>query len=375
MRRLILVLAVSLLAAAARAQSLQDLFQKTKAQVKGGAWQDAMKTMDALEAAAAGPANEGARKQLAAPVAFYRGVCEANLGDEAAAQASFQLFLDQVPNATMDPAVYSKKAVAAFEFAKKQAAPPAIPSSSGSLFNAFQEFKEPPNSSDPPDENWARGPEQWIMTAEEKKTWASLQSGGDRAEFVEKFWESRNPRPGNPDNTFKTGFERRVAFADAHFVQDEKKRGSLTDRGMVFVLLGPPTYGGRRPIQPGEDTSEAAGMSTVTSGSVFAAQAGAAASSPSGRITSGQSAAIADRMTGPGSQAAESNNNYQEVWHYRRELLPKGIGYQQVDVVFVTKHGYGQNVLQRDDATLMTLDVAKSKPAPAPSNDEAGGKS
>ncbi len=374
MRRLVLVLAVSLLATAARAQSLQELFQKTKEQVKAGAWQEAMKTMDALESASAGPANEGARKQLAAPIAFYRGVCEANLGDAAAAQTSFQAFLDQVPNATLDPSVYSKKAVAAFDAAKKRTAAPA-PGSSPSIFTAFQEFKEPPNSSDPPDENWANGPEQWIMTSEEKKTWAGLQSGGERAEFVEKFWESRNPRPGNPDNTFKTGFERRVAFADAHFVQDEKKRGSLTDRGMVFVLLGPPTYGGRRPIRPGEDTSEAGGMSTVTSGAVFAAQSGAAAASPSGRITSGQSAAIADRMTGPGSQAAESNNNYQEVWHYRRELLPKGIGYQQVDVVFVTKHGYGQNVLQRDDATLMTLDVAKKKPASAQSNDEAGGKS
>ena len=374
MRRLILVLAVSLLAAAARAQSLQELFQKTKAQVKGEAWQDAMKTMDALEAAAAGPANEGARKQLAAPLAFYRGVCEANLGDAAAAQTSFQAFLDQVPNATMDPSAYSKKAVAAFESARRQTAGPAIPKSSGSLYTAFLEFKEPPNSSDPADANWASGPEQWIMTAQEKKTWASLQSGGDRVEFVDKFWESRNPRPGNPDNTFKTGFERRVAFADAHFVQDEKKRGSLTDRGMVFVLLGPPTYGGRRPIKPGEDSSEASGMSTVTSASVAAAQASAAMNSPSGRINSGQSAAIADRMTGPGSQAAESNNNYQEVWHYRRELLPKGIGYQQVDVVFVTKHGYGKDVLQRDDATLMTLDVAK-KPASGQGNGEAGGKS
>ncbi len=104
-------------------------------------------------------------------------------------------------------------------------------------------------------------------------------------------------------------------------------------------------------------------MSTVTSGAVATAQAGAQVNSPSGRITSGQAAAIADRMTGPGTQAAESNNNYQEVWHYRKELLPKNVGYLQVDVVFVTKHGYGTNVLQRDTATLQTLDAAKRKPA------------
>ena len=129
---------------------------------------------------------------------------------------------------------------------------------------------------------------------------------------------------------------------------------------MVFVVLGPPTYGGRRPIRTGEDTSEAAGMSTVSSGTASPmAQAGAQAASPSGRTTSSANAALVDRMTGPGTQAAESNNNYQEVWHYRKELLPKNIGYLQVDVTFVTKQGYGVDVLQRDDPTLMTLAAAK----------------
>jgi GWxTD domain-containing protein len=201
------------------------------------------------------------------------------------------------------------------------------------------------------------------MTAEEKRNWVNLTSDDQRAEFVDKFWESRNPHPGSPDNTYRTGFERRAAFADVYFNQDEKKRGSLTDRGMVFVLLGPPTWGGRRPIRTGEDTSEAAGLSTVTSGSAAIATAGAAASSPSGKISSGQAAAISDRYSGPGTQAAESHNNYQEVWHYRKELLPKNVGYLQVDVVFVTKHGYGKNVLQRDSPTLATLDAAKRKPA------------
>ena len=200
------------------------------------------------------------------------------------------------------------------------------------------------------------------MTADEKKTWATLTSGADRVEFVDKFWEARNPNPGSPDNVFKTTFERRVAFADARFGRTEEKRGSLTDRGMVFVLLGPPTYGGRRPIRSGEDSSEAAGMSTFSSGSVAVALGSAAAASPSGKISSGQAAAIADRMTGPGSQAAESSNNYQEVWHYRKELLPKNVGYLQVDVTFVTKQGYGVDILQRDDPTLLTLAAAK-KPA------------
>ena len=366
MTRVKLALILLIVSASLQAESLGDLFQKTKAQVKSGQWAEALKTLDTLEAEAAKPGNEGYRKQVAGPAAFYRGVCDANLDRADAARASFQTFLATVPNASIDPAMYSKKAVAAFEQARQAAGAPAgsaVPASGGpSLFQRYQEFKPPPNAADPPDARWADGPVQWIMTSEEKRNWTSLTSDDQRAEFVEKFWESRNPHPGSSDNTYRTGFERRAAFADAYFNQDETKRGSLTDRGMVFVLLGPPTWGGRRPIRTGEDTSEAAGMSTVSAAQVQMAQASAMAGSPSGKISSGQAASIADSMTGPGTKAAESNNNYQEVWHYRKELLPKNVGYLQVDVVFVTKHGYGTNVLQRDPNTLTTLDAAKRKP-------------
>src|SRR4029450_11320931 len=113
------------------------------------------------------------------------------------------------------------------------------------IFTTFQEFKMPPNSQDVAGSRWAEGPVPWIMTSAEKSRWDDLAPGADWQEFVDQFWEARNPEPGNPDNVFKTTFERRVAFADAHFLQDEETRGSLTDRGMVFVLLGPPTYAGK----------------------------------------------------------------------------------------------------------------------------------
>ncbi|HWZ86896.1 MAG TPA: GWxTD domain-containing protein [Thermoanaerobaculia bacterium] len=362
MKRLTLIVLAALMSANfAAAQTAAELFQKAKAQVKGESWQNAMKTMDALDAEAARPGNENLKKQLEAPLAFYRGVCEANLGQAPEAIASFQTFLADQPNASMDPSMYSKKAVAAFEEARKTGAPaPAVPNGSPSLFNSYLEFKPPANISDPPDEKWAEGPVQWIMTVEEKRTWAGLSSGGERVEFVEKFWEARNPKPGTPDNTFKTGFERRAAFADAHFNQDEKKRGSLTDRGMVFVLLGPPTYGGRRPIKHGEDPSEPIGQTSVGGVNAAMALSSAVGATQNGRLASSQVAVIADQYSGPGTQAAQANN-YQEVWHYRKELLPKGVGYLQVDVSFVTRQGYGSNILQRDPQTLTTLDAAKRK--------------
>jgi len=369
-RQVLLVAAVLLSARFVSAQTAAELFQKAKAQVKGEGWQDAMKTMDALDAEAAKPGNENLKKQLQAPLAFYRGVCEANLGQTEKAVASFQAFIAEQPNASMDPSMYSKKAVAAFEEARKGAPGAQVPpSGSPSLFNSYMEFKPPANLGDPPDEKWADGPVQWIMTADEKKTWAGLTSGGERVEFIEKFWEVRNPKPGTSDNTFKTGFERRAAFADAHFNQDEKKRGSLTDRGMVFVLLGPPTYGGRRPIKHGEDQAEPLGQTSVGGVSAPMALVGAAGASGNGKLSSGQIAAIGGQYTGPDTQAAQNDNNYQEVWHYRKELLPKGVGYLQVDISFVTRHGYGSNVLQRDSETLTTLDAAKKLDA---ANKKAG---
>ena len=60
------------------------------------------------------------------------------------------------------------------------------------------------------------------------------------------------------------------------------------------------------------------------------------------RIRQHSSAMATMRLrTEPGTEAAESAYDYQEVWHYRRELLPKGVSYLQVDAVFITKKGYG----------------------------------
>ena len=335
-------------ALAAHAQTLPELFQKAKAQVKGEAWQDAVKTLDALDAEAAKPGNESARQQLAGATAFYRGVCEANLDQAEKAQASFAAFLRLQPAATMDPSMYSKKAIAAFRAAQKTAAPQPEPENKSSMFTAFQEFRLPPNAGEQVNHSWDDGPISWILTVEEKRSWDLLTAGAEQQEFVEKFWEARNPRPGNPDNPYRTAFERRVAFADTHFVQAEGTRGSMTDRGRVFVLLGPPSYVGRRPIRGGEDTSDPVGNRAQTT------------------YSAGDGGLFAGIPNGPRLQSPDAANNWREIWHYRRELLPKNIGYQQVDLEFITRQGYGVNVLQRDQNTLATLGAAKAAAAGQP---------
>ena len=249
--------------------------------------------------------------------------------------------------------MYSKKAVAAFAKAQKN-----IASAGPSLLRAYQDFKAPAPVNEPVTAAWIDTPAVWLMSAGEKAAWSALTTDADRAAFVQKFWLARD---SEDDHTFRVTFDKRVAFADANFTQKDKseKRGSMTDRGMVFVLMGPPTYGGRRRLKQGEDTAQNTGMSSVGGFDSKVAQQQAKAA---GQVSSAQLNKINDQFTGPGTQAPESNYDFQEVWHYRKELLPKGVGYLQVDATFITKKGYGMFVLQRDSDILTTLGAAKAKP-------------
>ncbi len=349
------------LAVPVAAQDLGALFQKAKDQVKTASWDAALKSLDALDTESRKPGLEKARTQLEPALAFYRAVCLANLDKAAQAQEQFEIFLGFNPNASLDRAMYSKKAVAAMEEARKAVAKRGEPvSGMPSLAGAYRDFRL--NQSvpvDPSREDWGKGPARFLMTPEEKREWERQTDAVARSEFVTKFWAARDPKPETPENEFRQEFERRVAFADQNFAQDET-RGALTDRGMVFLLLGPPTYVGRKPIAAGEDSAEASGNSTVgRHDAETAARLGSA-----GRAPSGQTAAAVDRVSGPGTQMADSSaNSWREVWHYRKELLPPGVPYQQVDFDFITRKGYGQNVLQRESATLNTLDSARKATA------------
>lgn len=361
-RTLAFVVLGALLASPLAAASLGELFQKAKGEVKHGSWTDALKTLDELDVASRSPGLEAQRVQLEPALAFYRGVCFANLDRPADAKAQFESYLSVNPNASLDRGMYSKKAVAAFESAQKTANGGGEPASgSGSLAAAYRDFRMPEASpADAPGEAWAEGPVKALLTPEEKRQWAGLSDAVSRSEFVTKFWGARDPKPETPQNEFREEFEKRVAFADKYFAQDET-RGSLTDRGTVFLLLGPPTYAGRKPISAGEDATDSQGNSSVGRHDADIAVANLISGSPGKRVTGGARAVASDSMSGPGVNARDASNAWREVWHYRRELLPASVPYQQVDFDFITRKGYGKNVLQRDSAALTTLEAARQK--------------
>jgi len=76
-----------------------------------------------------------------------------------------------------------------------------------------------------------------FLTPEEQKRFEEM-SRGERERFLGDFWKSKDPTPGTARNEVKEEFERRLAFADKHFASYIK--GSMTDRGRVYVRFGPP---------------------------------------------------------------------------------------------------------------------------------------
>jgi GWxTD domain-containing protein len=86
---------------------------------------------------------------------------------------------------------------------------------------------------------WDESPAGFLLTKTEKKEWKKITSEAQAERFVDLFWARRNPDPTQPFNTFKAQFESRVRYADDNFSY-ENRRGALSDRGKVLILMGPP---------------------------------------------------------------------------------------------------------------------------------------
>jgi GWxTD domain-containing protein len=79
---------------------------------------------------------------------------------------------------------------------------------------------------------------RYIITREERKAFLSLPSF-ERPRFIEEFWKSRDTDPLTEANEYKDEYLKRVEEAK-HLFTEGGHSGWLTDRGRVFILLGPP---------------------------------------------------------------------------------------------------------------------------------------
>ncbi len=77
-----------------------------------------------------------------------------------------------------------------------------------------------------------------IMTKEEKDIFNHLPDRESRQEFIRDFWAKRDPDSDTEENEFKEEFYGRIEYANRYF--REGIPGWKTDRGRIFIYLGPP---------------------------------------------------------------------------------------------------------------------------------------
>jgi GWxTD domain-containing protein len=79
-----------------------------------------------------------------------------------------------------------------------------------------------------------------IITKVERDIFLKLATKEDRDKFIRFFWDQRDPRRDTKENEFYKDYMERVQFANKNFGRDSSKRGSQTERGYFYLLLGPP---------------------------------------------------------------------------------------------------------------------------------------
>ena len=97
----------------------------------------------------------------------------------------------------------------------------------------------PPADYDAPGKRWREGPARYLLTREESLAYRKLKTTEERRLFIQTFWAKRDPDPATPENEYRSLFHRRVAEADRSFTESTTP-GWKTDRGKVYILLGPP---------------------------------------------------------------------------------------------------------------------------------------
>jgi GWxTD domain-containing protein len=89
-----------------------------------------------------------------------------------------------------------------------------------------------------PYKKWLDEEVPYIITNEERAAFKKLDTDDEREQFIEAFWERRNPNPGSPENEFKEEYYRRIAYANEHYASGIP--GWRTDRGRIYIMYGPP---------------------------------------------------------------------------------------------------------------------------------------
>jgi len=89
-----------------------------------------------------------------------------------------------------------------------------------------------------PYKKWLDEEVPYIITDEERAAFLQLQTNEEREQFIEAFWQRRDPTPDTVENEFKEEHYRRIAYANERFSSGIP--GWKTDRGRMYIMWGPP---------------------------------------------------------------------------------------------------------------------------------------
>ena len=85
---------------------------------------------------------------------------------------------------------------------------------------------------------WLETDVVYIISAEEKDVFQNLSTIQEKDQFIEQFWFRRDLDPRTAVNEFKEEHYRRIAYANDTYHSGIE--GWRTDRGMIYILFGPP---------------------------------------------------------------------------------------------------------------------------------------
>src|SRR3984957_549258 len=85
---------------------------------------------------------------------------------------------------------------------------------------------------------WLNEDVVWIITDEERAAFKQLSNDEERDNFIEAFWQRRDPPPDTEENEYKEEHYRRIAYANEHYAAGIP--GWKSDRGRIYIMYGPP---------------------------------------------------------------------------------------------------------------------------------------
>src|SRR6516225_2803791 len=85
---------------------------------------------------------------------------------------------------------------------------------------------------------WLDEDVRWIITDEERSAFMQLSNDEERDQFIEAFWQRRDPTPDTEENEYKEEHYARMAYANEHFAAGIP--GWKTDRGRMYIMYGKP---------------------------------------------------------------------------------------------------------------------------------------